>query len=173
VAITIADQHVLEKKQQEAAENEKQWMTRAGMAVDKKDEALARAALERSMSYKATAANFQQQVEDQRIQVQNLKSALLKLQTKLAEAESKSDLLIAKHRRARAMGKATEAGNAMDTDSHAAAFDRLKNKVHRSEATAQAHAELVGDDVNEKFQTMEKQQDIDRLLADLKAQRKS
>jgi phage shock protein A len=172
VAITIADQHVLEKKQQEAAENEKQWMTRAGMAVDKKDEALARAALERSMSYKTTAANYQQQVDDQKVQVDSLKGALLKLQSKLAEAESKSDVLIAQHRRARAMGKATDAGNAMDGDSHAAAFDRMKNKVHRSEATAQAHAELVGDDVNEKFQAMEKQEEIDRLLADLKASRK-
>ena len=42
VAITIADQHVLEKKQQEAEENERQWMHRAGLAVDKKDDALAR-----------------------------------------------------------------------------------------------------------------------------------
>ncbi len=66
VAITIADQHVLEKKQQEAEENERQWMHRAGLAVDKKDDALARAAVERSMSYKATAANFRQQVEDQK-----------------------------------------------------------------------------------------------------------
>src|SRR3954470_11581502 len=57
VAITIADQHVLEKKQQEADENERQWMRRAEIALDKKDDALARAALERSMSYKNTAAS--------------------------------------------------------------------------------------------------------------------
>src|SRR6516164_7651896 len=109
VAISIADQHVLEKKLQEAEENERQWMGRAGIALDKKDDALARAAVERSMSYKATAASFRQQVEDQKTQVENLKSALLKLQTKLAEAQSKSDVLIAQHRRARAMNKATVA----------------------------------------------------------------
>src|ERR1022692_2189544 len=50
VAISIADQHVLEGKLREAEESEKQWMNRAGLAVDKKDEALARAAVERSMS---------------------------------------------------------------------------------------------------------------------------
>ena len=43
VAISIADQHVLEKKLAEAEENERQWMHRAGLAVDKKDDALARA----------------------------------------------------------------------------------------------------------------------------------
>src|ERR1035441_2819033 len=74
VAISIADQHVLEKKLQEAEENERQWMHRAGIAVDKKDDPLARAAVERSMSYKTTAASFRQQVEDQRAQVDNLKS---------------------------------------------------------------------------------------------------
>jgi len=171
VAITIADQHVLEKKQQEAEENERQWMHRAGLAVDKKDDALARAAVERSMSYKATAANFRQQVEDQKGQVENLKSALLKLQTKLAEAQSKSDVLIAQHRRARAMNRATEATSAMGDNANSEAFDRMKNKVRHNEATAQAHAELVSDDVNDKFAAMEKQEEIDRLLNDLKSKR--
>ena len=48
VAISIADQHVLEKKLAETAESEKQWMHRADLALDKKDDALARAALERA-----------------------------------------------------------------------------------------------------------------------------
>lgn len=171
VAISIADQHVLEKKLAEAEENERQWMHRAGLAVDKKDDSLARAAVERSMSYKTTAGNFRQQVEDQKTQVDNLKSALLRLQQKMAEAESKSDMLIAQHRRARALGKATEASNAMGDNSNAAAFDRMKSKVNRSEATAQAHADLGGDDVTEKFAAMEKQEEIDRLLKDLKSKR--
>src|ERR1035441_6366540 len=33
VAISIADQHVLEKKLQEGEENERQWMHRAGLAI--------------------------------------------------------------------------------------------------------------------------------------------
>src|SRR5690349_3145453 len=58
VAISIADQHVLEKKQQEAQEAERQWQQRAEMAVDKKDDALARAALERSLAQKALSESF-------------------------------------------------------------------------------------------------------------------
>jgi len=172
VAISIADQHVLEKKHLEAAENERQWMRRAELALDKKDDALARAALERSMSYKNMAESFRQQVEDQKVQVENLKTALLKLQQKLAEAESKSDMLIAQHRRSRTMRNANNASSTINTDSNAAAFDRMKSKVHRTEATAQATAELLNDDVGEKFAAMEKQEEIDRLLADLKAKRR-
>ena len=172
VAISIADQHVLEKRRQENEENGKQWRRRAELAVDKGDDALARAAIERAMSYQATTASFQQQVDDQKTQVENLKAALMKLQQKLAEAESKSDMLIAQHRRSRALGKATDAGLAMGDDSNSAAFDRMKNKVHHSEATAQARSELLSSDVEDRFASLEKQVEIDRLLDELKSKRK-
>ena len=171
VAISIADQHVLERKLKENEESEQQWMRRAEMAVDKNDESLARAAVERSMSHKSMAESFRQQVEDQKAQVENLKSALLKLQQKLAEAQSKSDMLIAQHRRSRAMGKAAEASLSMGDDSKSAAFDRMKNKVQHTEASAQAHADLAADDVDDKFAAMEKEREIDRLLAELKSRR--
>ncbi len=173
VAISIADQHVLERKLQENEDNAAQWMRRAELAVDKKDDNLARAAVERSMSYKSMTESFRQQVEDQKTQVENLKTALLKLGQKLAEAQSKSDMLIAQHRRSRALGKATDAGMAMGDNSNAAAFDRMKNKVQHSEATAQAKSELVADNVEDQFAAMEKADEVNRLLADLKNKRKA
>lgn len=171
VAISIADQHVLEKKLKDNEESGEQWVKRAEMAVDKGDEALARAALERSMTHKNMAESLRQQVEDQKTQVENLKAALLKLQQKLVEAQSKSDVLIAQHRRSRAMGKANEAGLAMGDDSKSAAFDRMKAKVQHTEATAQAKSDLLSDDVEGRFAAMEKEREIDRLLAELKAKR--
>jgi len=173
VAIAIADQHVLENKLKEAEENARQWVRRAELAVDKKDDALARSAIERSMSYKSTAESFRQQVEDQITQVENLKTALLKLQQKLEEARAKADVLIAQHRRARALGKATDAGKAMGDSSNAAAFERMKNKVRHSEATAQASSDLAADDVEGQFAKLEKEQEINRLLEELKSKRKA
>jgi phage shock protein A len=171
VAISIADQHVLENKLRENEESARQWQSRAEMALDKKDDALARAALERSLGCQSMAGNFRQQVEDQKTQVENLKTALLKLQQKLDEAQAKSDLLIAQHRRSRAMGKATEAGTAVGNGSKAEAFDRMKSKVQHSEAVAQAHSELASDDVEDRFAALEKEREIDRLLSELKARR--
>ena len=171
VAISIADQHVLEKKLKENEESERQWIKRAEMAVDKHDEALARAALERSMTYKNMGESLRQQVEDQKAQVENLKAALLKLQQKLVEAQSKSDTLIAQHRRSRAMNKANDASRAMGDDSNSAAFDRMKDKVQHTEAATQAKSELLSDDVDDRFAAMEKEREIDRLLAELKAKR--
>src|SRR5579863_3093469 len=61
VAIAMADQHVLEKKQKENEEKTADWERRAEMAVDKKEDDLARAALERSVSYRNLAESFRQQ----------------------------------------------------------------------------------------------------------------
>src|ERR1700692_1929597 len=60
VAIAMADQNVLEKKHQENLDKEADWMRKAGMAVDKKQDDLARAALERAMSCRQMAAGFQE-----------------------------------------------------------------------------------------------------------------
>src|SRR6516165_7193682 len=86
VAISIADQHMLEKKSELAAAAVAEWMRKAELAVDKGHDDLARAALERRKSAQQTLASFEQQVEDQRAQVVTLKAALGKLEEKLAEA---------------------------------------------------------------------------------------
>ena len=171
VAIAIADQHLLEKKQKENEALQADWMRRAELAVDKKQDDLARAALERSMSYKELAENFSQQIGDQRVQVENLKSALNKLEQKLSEAQAKADLLIAQHRRSRAASKATDAQMAMGHGSKAAAFDRMKRKVAHSEATSQAKSELVADNVEDRLAALEKEDRIEQLLGELKSKR--
>jgi phage shock protein A len=171
VAIAIADQHLLEKKQKENQEKSAEWVRKAELAVDKKEDDLARAAIERSLSYKSLAENFGDQVADQTVQVENLKSALRKLEQKLAEAEAKSDVLIAQHRRARALNKAGDARLAMGNSSNADAFDRMKGKVQRDEALSQAKAELTGDSIEDRLASLEKEEEVNRLLAELKAKR--
>jgi phage shock protein A len=171
VAIAIADQHLLAKKASENEEKEAEWMRKAEMAVEKKDDALARAALERAMGYKELAGNFHQQVADQKTEVENLKAALQKLDGKLAEAQSKSDLLIARHRRARVSKKASEAKMALDAGAGSNTFDRMKERVTRAEAVSQAWAEMTSDDVDDRFAAMEKEKEVDRLLSELKSRK--
>jgi phage shock protein A len=171
VAIAIADQHVLEKKQKENAEKEAEWIRKAELAVDKKQDDLARAALERSMSFKQMAESFDSLMADQKTEVDNLKSALHKLEHKLAEAESKSDMLIAQHRRSRALGKASDAQMAIGDKSKVATFDRMKTKVRHEEAVSRTKAEMVDDNVEDRLAALEKQDEIEKLLKEIKARR--
>jgi phage shock protein A len=171
VAIAIADQHLLEKKKLENDDKIKEWMRKAELAVDKKQDDLARAALLRVESYRDLSANFAQQLEDQKAQVENLKAALRNLDQKLAEANAKADLLIAQHRRARAVGKASDAKLAAGNGSSASAFDRMKRKVAHAEAHSQAKSEIAADDVEERLAALEKEDRIEQLLAELKTKR--
>lgn len=125
------------------------------------------------MSYRSLTESFAQQVEDQKAQVENLKSALLNLQQKLAEVQAKSDLLIAQHRRSRALAKASGAGHAIGDHSHSAAFDRMKHKTSHAESAARAGAELVADNVDHRFAALESQSEVDRLLAEIKSRRRA
>src|SRR5213082_1850398 len=64
VAIALADQHLLAKKAAENEDRQAEWVRKAELAVDRTDDDLARAALERAVSYRELAASFQQQVGD-------------------------------------------------------------------------------------------------------------
>ena len=169
VAIAIADLHLLEKKKKENADKEAEWMRKAELAVDKKQDDLARAALDRALGYKQFSASFDEQLADQRAQVEILKQALQKLDAKLAEAHAKADLLIAQSRRARAMDKASAAQIAAADGNKVATLERMRTKIQRAEAVSQARVEIVaGDDIEHRLHMLEKDDQIDKMLAEMK-----
>jgi phage shock protein A len=171
VAIAIADEHLLLKKQKENEEKAAEWARKAELAVDKKQDDLARAALERELTCRQMAESFAQQVADQKTQVETLKSALHKLEQKLQEAQLKSEMMMAQHRRSRTLSKTSEARMTAGSGSAVATFDRMKNKVSRAEAISQARAELAGNDFEDRLAALGKEDEIEKLLTELKARR--
>jgi len=170
VAIALADLHLLEKKKTDNALKHAEWMHKAELAVDKKDDPLARAALERAMSYQQLAESFDQQIADQQTQVESLKAALKKLELKLSEARAKADLLIAQHRRSRAVSRAADAQ--LTPDGEGRTFERMRTKVAREEALGRAKGEILGDDIDGRLHALEREQKIDALLEEIKAKKK-
>jgi len=172
VAIAIADQHLLEKKQKENEEKIIEWNRKAELAVSKNQDDLARAAIERSLQYKQLVASFSQQVADQKLQVELLKGALSNLQQKLDEAVSKSQMLMAQHRRVRGLAKATDAHAKAGNGSNDVTFSRMERKVLRNEAVGRAKSELIAeDDLAQRMARLEKEDEINRILSQLKAKK--
>jgi len=167
VAIAIADQHLLEKKQAENLAAQQQWIRKAELAVEKGEEDLGRLAIERSITYETAAKNFAQQIEDQSHQVQLLRDALHRLEQKMTETRSKADILIAQHRRAR-LAKRTGAAH-LGGFTHEAAFDRLEAKVSEAEALGNGHLLAAGPSPDQRLAALEKADQVDRLLAELKS----
>jgi phage shock protein A len=171
VAVSIADQHMLDKKLRENEQSGKEWMRKAELAVDKSQDDLARAALERFQTAQRLTLSFREQVDDQKAQVETLKMALHKLEQKLDEAKSKRELLLARHRRSVSMSKAARAQSLLGDRSKSATFDRLTDRVHHSEAVAIAEVEILDDDTAEKLNRLDRDTEVDRLLADIKTRR--
>jgi phage shock protein A len=168
MAMAIADHHLLLKKQQENDATAANWIRKAEFAVDKKQEDLARAALEKSVTYRRAGESFAQQVEDQHHQVEALKSALLKLQVKLAETQTHAEVIIAQHRRSKVLKKAADARWNVASMDDAGAFQRIKSKVQMNEAVGQARNEMVSESVDDRIATLERDDEVEKLLSELR-----
>lgn len=167
VAIAIAGQHLLEKKQKESLESQKEWLRKAELAVGKGQEDLARAAVERSLSHEEAAKNFAQQIEEQAHQVQTLRDAMHRLEQKMTETRTKTEMLIAQHRRARL---AMRTGSATFKEfEHDAAFDRVRGRVLETEALGNGQLESSEPDVEKRLAELERSDQVEQLLADLKS----
>jgi phage shock protein A len=169
VAIALADLHLLEKKKRENSEKLADWMRKAELAVDKKDDQLARAALQRAMTFQQLLDNVDHHIANQEAQVESLKSALRKLDVKLSEARARADLLIVELRRSRAASRAADSQHDHDNGEHT--FERMRSKVNRAEAIGAAKSELMADDLEARLHSLEREQKIDALLQELKARK--
>jgi phage shock protein A len=170
VAIAIADQHLLQKKLKEHEDAMSQWNRKAELAVHKQQDDLARAALERGLSSQQLAANFAQQLEDQRGETETLRNAFGRLQQKLSETRSTCEMLIAQQRRARTVGKANAARTIAASHERSTVLNRLRSTIQRNEAANIAsHMILEAQSLEDQLSSLEREDQIERLLEDLKS----
>jgi phage shock protein A len=164
VAVAIAGQHQLEKQQQENTAAQQDWMRKAELAVARNEDTLARIALERSLTYENAVHKFAQQVTDQKNQVELLRDALHRLESKMAETKTRADVLNAQHRRARLAMNAN--GNKLDAD---ATFDRVSARVSQAEMMSEAQRIAARDlDTEDQLIRLEQEDRVNKMLAELK-----
>jgi phage shock protein A len=171
VAIALADEHLLEKKRKEQESHSAEWRRKAELAVAKGNDDLARAALERALSHDQLMQGFTSQAEDQKNEADNLRQALRKLEQKLSETRAQSEMMIAQHRRARVVGRATKVRQVAGAGQEHA-MDRLKSRVQITSAENSAKAEvMLSESLEDKFKTLESGDKVELLLAEIKQRR--
>jgi phage shock protein A len=168
VAIAIADQHLLEKKRIEQEHQSADWRHKAELAVGKGQDNLARAALERAISHDQLVAGFTAQAEDQKHEADNLRQALRKLEQKLSETRAHCEMLVAEHRRAKIVGRATKARQTIGNDQEQT-IGRMRTKVHVKSAENAAVSEILSPEtLEEKFKALESEDKVELMLQELK-----
>ncbi len=173
LAVSLTEQHLTEERAQESDKRAEEWMRKAELAVEKGQDNLAKGALERHNTYKQTAQLFAEQAEDLERQVELLRETLGKLEMKHREAEGKKELLISQHRAARARARAGQATMEAVGAGPAATLGRMEDKVREEHARGTALFEVAEDDLDATFARMEREERLDRQLAELKARRQS
>jgi len=169
VAIAIADEHLLEKKRAEQIAHAAEWRRKAELAVQKGHDDMARGALERALSHDQLAAGFTTEAEDQKHEADNLRQALRKLDQKLSETRAHCEMLVAEHRRAKVVGRATKARQVVGNEQEQA-LGRMKSKVHvQSAENAAASEVLAPESLEDRFQALESEDQIETLLNEIKA----
>jgi phage shock protein A len=169
VAAAMADEQKLYQRYMDAQNQSNDWQHKAELAVQKSDDDLAKQALQRRNSFQETADGFKAQYDEQKKEFDVLKDSLQKLEGKIQEAETKKDLLIARSHVADTQNLVHATTDRLSSTSAFDGFDRMEDKVRQKEAMASASEELQRDPLEDKFAALEKTDDLDRQLADLKA----
>ncbi len=171
VAQAIATNKRTEQQYNQAKNEADRWQRNAHLALQKGDENLARQALERKKSFAETANALKANLDKHCGQVDTLKRSLITLESKISEAKTKKDMLKARSSAAKAAEQLPpNVVERLGTNSAAAAFERMEEKILMQEARAQSAAELVNADLESQFEPFVTFADVDDELAALKAQ---
>ena len=169
VAIAIADEHLLERKRKEQEHEAAEWKRKAELAVAKGHDDLARGALERALSVERLAKGFAAQAEDQKLEADTLRQTLRKLDQKLNETRAQCEILMAEHRRTRVVGKAAQARQGVGV-AQEQALGRMKSRVRQDAAENAAAGEILApESLEDRFQSMEEQDQVELLLSQIKS----
>ena len=146
-AKVLANEKLMAK---ELSNNEQQaldWQRKAERAVDAGDDGLARKALMRKTEHQKLVTALRDQLSSAQDASRILKHQLEGMQAKLSEAKRNLSTLSARKRAAdfkKKMNTAPSVLEASGADDAFAKFERMREKVERAEAEADALAELRG-----------------------------
>jgi len=172
VAVSIADEKRLAKQAEQELANAAEWERRAMLAVKAGDDTLAKEALTRKKEHDGLAATYKDQWTKQKASVDQLKTALRLLNSKIEEAKRKKNVLIARKKRAEAQQAIYNTMNNLNNVSAFDTFDRMAQKIDKLEAEAEAttelHEQYSGDTLKQRFDQLEATAGADDELTALK-----
>jgi phage shock protein A len=168
VAAAMADETKLEQRRITSQAEADQWQSKAEAALRAGDEELAKAALGRKVQAQKLHDQYRQQEELQEEQVAALQDGLISLETRIAEVKAKKELIIAKKNRAATQEALQRTAARMGQVSAVDKLDELEEKVDDRLAKAEAMAKLEQGSLESKFRNLEKEQEVDSELAELK-----
>lgn len=168
----MANKKKVQRAIEEADSRAKLWGDKAKLAVDKGREDLAREALMEKKRYLERYEALEKELEQSDVLVEHYQSDIMQLEEKLASAREKQRVLVQRHARAQNRIRVEKGIRKHDTTDAMQRFDSLENRIERMEA----EGDLVNfgrkPSLEEEFDQLQTDEDVEKELAELKAQAK-
>lgn len=170
VASAMADEKKLEQRYRRQTSEAESWKNKAAAALRNGDENLARTALQRKVQAEKVAEQYEEQYKVQSEQVMMLRKGLSDLESRIAETQSKKELIIAKKNRTRTQETMQSTYRGLSNTNVLDKLDQLENRVDDRLNQAEAMAELEQGSLESRFRELESQSEVDAELEELKRQ---
>lgn len=166
----IAERKKQQRRFDELNNRQTHWEERARLAVDKGRDDLAREALYEKRRFTRMLESIERELTEYNDMVDQHQDDICQLEEKLHQAQEKQRLLVQRHIRARQAKRSREEIRRIDNHQAVVRFDALENRIERMEA----EADLVNlgrkTTLDEAFEELTGDDDIERELAVLKSE---
>lgn len=155
-----------------AKQSSADWEAKAKMALQSGNQELAKKALANKVAVDNNIATFEQSYNTISTQVAELKDRVATLRSKLEEARTRQNMLIARAKMADAQKNVATSLSGTDTTSAFSKLEKMERKVEGKESEAEAFAEMSGDTTfaKDEFKELETNNAVDEELARLMAE---
>lgn len=155
-----------------AKQSSADWEAKAKMALQSGNQELAKKALANKVAVDNNIATFEQSYNTISAQVAELKDRVATLRSKLEEARTRQNMLIARAKMADAQKNVATSLSGTDTTSAFSKLEKMERRVESKESEAEAFAEMSGDTTfaKDEFKELETNNAVDEELARLMAE---
>jgi len=168
----MAERKKLERRLEDVRSRETYWQDRAKLAVDKGRDGLAREALQEKKRFTDLTAALDTEMSDHGAIIEQYQDDIRQLEDKLEKAREKQRVLVQRHIHAQKKKKAQEEIRRADNYETIAKFDDLENRIERMEAEADLVNYGRKTDLDDEFDKLLHDDDIEKELEALKSSRK-
>lgn len=172
ISQSIADKEQLQELYSQAQTQSSEWHQRAQLALQNQNENMACKAFSQKQKFSTAATEVRVKLDQATKKVATLKRNITTLEHKIAEIQTKQEILKVRAHAAKTGESINKAEHQDDTSGSGAksTFERMEEKLMEIEAESEVIADIDGFTFGHPFITLEASSDVDSELAMLKAQ---
>lgn len=165
----IAGRKKIQRKAEEIVDKKHLWARRAELAVGKNRDDLAREALNEKRRYSQVAESLNNEANEHSILIEQYRKDIIELENKLNNAKEKKRTLLQRHKRANGKKRAQEEIRRSNSSDTMVRFDKLESRIEQMEAEAELVNIKRKPNLEENFEELSTDDEIENELAKMKA----